>query len=113
MRRGKAKVSWEASCLPKNEGGLGIRRLELFNVALITSHIWSILTLKESIWVYGYVHINFVIVTCGNIFLEVTCRGDGVSYFKFVPLFEKLFGTKLEMALIFWLGSITGVPIVL
>ena len=50
-RRGKAKISWEAICLPKNEGGLGIRRLQDFNVALITSHIWIILTLKESIWV--------------------------------------------------------------
>ena len=51
MRRGKAKVAWEDICLPKNEGSLGIRRLELFNVALITSHVWSILTLKESLWV--------------------------------------------------------------
>ncbi|GKB52176.1 hypothetical protein Tco_0902929 [Tanacetum coccineum] len=28
MRKGKAKVSWEVVCLPKKEGGLGIRRLE-------------------------------------------------------------------------------------
>ncbi|PWA66686.1 reverse transcriptase domain, Reverse transcriptase zinc-binding domain protein [Artemisia annua] len=47
----EAKVSWDSICLPKNEGGLGIRRLEDFNVALITSLIWSILTLKESFWV--------------------------------------------------------------
>ncbi|GKE08312.1 putative reverse transcriptase domain, reverse transcriptase zinc-binding domain protein, partial [Tanacetum coccineum] len=26
MRRGKAKASWSSVCLPKNEGGLGIRR---------------------------------------------------------------------------------------
>ncbi|GJW87384.1 putative reverse transcriptase domain, reverse transcriptase zinc-binding domain protein [Tanacetum coccineum] len=57
MRRGKAKVSWESVCLPKNEGGLGIQRLETFNVALITYHIWSILTLKESLrdkWVHTH-----------------------------------------------------------
>lgn len=51
MRRGKAKVSWEAICLPKHEGGLGIRSLKPFNVALIMPHVWSILTLKESLWV--------------------------------------------------------------
>ncbi|GKC54852.1 hypothetical protein Tco_1077597 [Tanacetum coccineum] len=39
MHVGKAKVSWEAICLPKTKGGLGIRRLQDFNVALKTSHI--------------------------------------------------------------------------
>ena len=47
--RGKAKVSWKVVYLPKEEGGLGIRRLDAFNQALISSHIWSILTLKESL----------------------------------------------------------------
>nr|XP_043639244.1 uncharacterized protein LOC122610314 [Erigeron canadensis] len=49
--RGKAKVAWEIVCLPKEEGGLGIRRLDLFNVALLSAHIWNIITLKESLWV--------------------------------------------------------------
>ncbi|GJV70936.1 hypothetical protein Tco_1490931 [Tanacetum coccineum] len=35
MRRGMAKVAWEDVCLPKEEGGLGIRRLGLFNQALM------------------------------------------------------------------------------
>nr|GFA77415.1 hypothetical protein [Tanacetum cinerariifolium] len=39
LGRGKAKVAWDVVCLPKDEGGLGIRRLELFNKALMTSHI--------------------------------------------------------------------------
>nr|GEV47613.1 hypothetical protein [Tanacetum cinerariifolium] len=51
MKKGKAKVAWEVVCLPKREGGLGIRRLEVFNKALITSHIWSLLSHKESLWV--------------------------------------------------------------
>ncbi|GJW46336.1 putative RNA-directed DNA polymerase [Tanacetum coccineum] len=51
MKRGKAKVAWDVVCLPMKEGGLGIRRLEMFNVALISSHIWSIITDKESLWV--------------------------------------------------------------
>ncbi|GJS45285.1 uncharacterized protein Tco_0595406 [Tanacetum coccineum] len=51
MRRGKAKVASEDICLPKYEGGLGIRQLEPFNVALHTTHVWSIITLKESLWV--------------------------------------------------------------
>ncbi|XP_071694872.1 uncharacterized protein [Rutidosis leptorrhynchoides] len=51
MKRGKAKVKWDVLCLPKDEGGLGIKRLKYWNVALMTTHIWSIITLKESLWV--------------------------------------------------------------
>ncbi|GJV72167.1 hypothetical protein Tco_1492162 [Tanacetum coccineum] len=39
MKRGKVKVSWDSVCFPKREGGLGIRRLDSFNVALMASHI--------------------------------------------------------------------------
>ncbi|GJX34832.1 hypothetical protein Tco_0246389 [Tanacetum coccineum] len=39
MRRGKAKVAWEDVCLPRKEGGLDIRQLEVFNKALIATHI--------------------------------------------------------------------------
>ncbi|GKA70771.1 hypothetical protein Tco_0776910 [Tanacetum coccineum] len=49
MRRGKAKVVLEVGFLPKKEGGLGLRRLDIFNKALMVSHIWSLLSLKESL----------------------------------------------------------------
>nr|GEX35132.1 hypothetical protein [Tanacetum cinerariifolium] len=48
--KGKSKVAWESVCLPKDEGGLGIRRLECFNTAIMASHIWKIISLKESLW---------------------------------------------------------------
>ncbi|GKD88720.1 hypothetical protein Tco_1364227 [Tanacetum coccineum] len=50
IRRGKAKVAWEVVCLPKKEGGLWLRHLDIFNKALMVSHIWSLLLLKESLW---------------------------------------------------------------
>nr|GEV14518.1 hypothetical protein [Tanacetum cinerariifolium] len=56
MSRGRAKVAWEVVCLPKDEGGLGVRRLDLFNKALMTSHIWKLLSHKESLWV-KWVHM--------------------------------------------------------
>ncbi|KAK1414832.1 hypothetical protein QVD17_30591 [Tagetes erecta] len=55
MKKGKAKVSWEAICVPRSEGGLGIRRIGDMNKALMTSHIWSIITNRESLWV-AWVH---------------------------------------------------------
>ncbi|GKB72331.1 hypothetical protein Tco_0933743, partial [Tanacetum coccineum] len=51
MRKGKAKVAWDVVCLPKDEGGLGVQRLDLFNKALMAVHIWKLLTMKESLWV--------------------------------------------------------------
>ncbi|GJV12664.1 hypothetical protein Tco_1354205 [Tanacetum coccineum] len=49
--KGKSTVAVGIVCLPKREGGLGIRRLHCFNSAIMSSHIWNLLTLKESLWV--------------------------------------------------------------
>lgn len=51
LKRGCAKVARDDVCLPRSEGGIGIRRLGVFNIALITSHIWRLLAKKESLWV--------------------------------------------------------------
>ncbi|XP_071709030.1 uncharacterized protein [Rutidosis leptorrhynchoides] len=51
LKRGKAKVKWDDVCLPKEEGGLSIKRLKYWNVALMASHIWRLLTLKQSLWI--------------------------------------------------------------
>ncbi|GJR77093.1 putative reverse transcriptase zinc-binding domain-containing protein [Tanacetum coccineum] len=50
-KRGKAKVYRDDVCLPTNEGGLGVRKLDTINIALMTSHIWKLITHKESMWV--------------------------------------------------------------
>ncbi|GJW93322.1 putative RNA-directed DNA polymerase [Tanacetum coccineum] len=70
--KGKAKVAWELVCLPKDEGGLGIRRLEHFNSALLVSHIWNLLSLKESLWV-KWVHAYKL---NGRNFWDVPIRGN-------------------------------------
>ncbi|XP_071704100.1 uncharacterized protein [Rutidosis leptorrhynchoides] len=51
MKRGKAKVKWDDLCLPKDEGGLGIKRLKYWNIGLMATHVWRILNHKESLWV--------------------------------------------------------------
>ncbi|GJR25235.1 reverse transcriptase zinc-binding domain-containing protein [Tanacetum coccineum] len=72
LGKGKSKVAWEVVCLPKDEGGLGIRRIECFNSALMTTHIWKLLTLKESLWV-KWIHeykLN------GRNFWDIPLRGN-------------------------------------
>ncbi|GKC45282.1 hypothetical protein Tco_1063004, partial [Tanacetum coccineum] len=75
FKRGKVKVAWDAVCLPKREGGLGIRRLEEFNKALITSHIWSFLSSKESLWV-KWIHSSILL----NVAVPILSKAaDGIS----------------------------------
>ncbi|XP_021971343.1 uncharacterized protein LOC110866503 [Helianthus annuus] len=56
FHKGKAKASWKSVCVPKFEGGLGIRRIGDVNKALMISHIWSILIKRESLWV-AWIHL--------------------------------------------------------
>ena len=45
-----AWCSWENICKPKEEGGLGIRRIDLFNKALLTKRIWRMRYPKVGLW---------------------------------------------------------------
>ena len=46
-----AKISWESVCLPKKEGGLGLRRVKDSNDASVMKHIWNLFYRKDSLWV--------------------------------------------------------------
>ncbi|GJY03440.1 putative reverse transcriptase domain, reverse transcriptase zinc-binding domain protein [Tanacetum coccineum] len=72
LKKGKAKVAWDSVCKPKLEGGLGIQRLDDFNIALMATHIWSIITHKESLWV-KWIHSYKL---KGRSFWDVPCLGD-------------------------------------
>jgi hypothetical protein len=43
-------VSWNDVCRPKNEGGLGVRDLKLFNVSLLEKWRWRLLVGGDSLW---------------------------------------------------------------
>ena len=65
MKRGKVEVSWDDVCLPNYEGGLGVRKLGTFNIALMSTYIWKLITHKESMWVkwihaYKLEHCSFL-----------------------------------------------------
>nr|XP_043639208.1 uncharacterized protein LOC122610275 [Erigeron canadensis] len=72
LEKGKAKVAWDVVSLPNQEGGLGIRNLDIYNVVLMVAHIWNLLALKESLWVkWIYIHR-----LRGRSFWEVPLRGN-------------------------------------
>lgn len=47
----KAKVSWRMLCVPKQGGGLGIRKLEEWNHVAMMRHFWSLFVKACSLWV--------------------------------------------------------------
>jgi hypothetical protein len=49
--KAKAKVSWDRLCCPKVEGGLELKRLEVWNCAAMLNHIWSLFAQAGSLWV--------------------------------------------------------------
>ncbi|XP_010451229.1 PREDICTED: uncharacterized protein LOC104733344 [Camelina sativa] len=55
----KAKVAWSDVCLPKKEGGLGLRSIEEANKVCILKLIWRILSAKGSLWV-NWVHRHLI-----------------------------------------------------
>lgn len=46
-----AKVAWSTVCLPKEEGGLGIRSFLIWNQVLCLKFIWLLLSKAPSLWV--------------------------------------------------------------
>jgi hypothetical protein len=48
MRTTEAKVAWEQVCLPKKEGGIGIKRITKWNKNALLKHIWNLC--NGSIW---------------------------------------------------------------
>ncbi|KAJ9535204.1 hypothetical protein OSB04_un001715 [Centaurea solstitialis] len=49
--KGKCKVAWDVVCRPTSCGGLGIKRLAVWNRALLSKHLWDICSNRNSLWV--------------------------------------------------------------
>jgi hypothetical protein len=47
--KARAKVAWEKLYFPKNEGGLGIKRSDVWNKASMLNHIWNLFTKAGSL----------------------------------------------------------------
>ncbi|GAU48536.1 hypothetical protein TSUD_282880 [Trifolium subterraneum] len=43
-------VKWTQVCLPKNKGGLGVKDLEMFNLALLCKWKWRCINDKDALW---------------------------------------------------------------
>ncbi|GKD24017.1 hypothetical protein Tco_1225720 [Tanacetum coccineum] len=92
---GKAKVAWNVVCLPMDEGGLGIRKLDAFNKALMTTQVWKLLSRKESLWV-EWIHVYKL---RGRSFWDIPYRGNMTwgwrNVLKLRPLIREFIWKKI------------------
>ncbi|GJX65445.1 RNA-directed DNA polymerase, eukaryota, reverse transcriptase zinc-binding domain protein [Tanacetum coccineum] len=51
LTKGKAKISWKSICKPKEQGGLGIKNLQVWNEVLIVKQLWKVIAKKDTLWV--------------------------------------------------------------
>ncbi|KAJ9561753.1 hypothetical protein OSB04_006913 [Centaurea solstitialis] len=61
--RGRCKVAWTLVCRPRNCGGLGFRRLAIWNRALIAKNLWAVLSNRECLWVDWILRIGSGLMT--------------------------------------------------
>lgn len=54
--RATTKVAWTTVCLPKKEGGLGLRRFCEWNKVLCLRFIWLMFSTTNSLWVQWHKH---------------------------------------------------------
>ncbi|XP_028117723.1 uncharacterized protein LOC114315305 [Camellia sinensis] len=51
LKKSGAKVAWVHLCVPRNEGGLGFKSIEVWNKAVIAKHVWFLFSGGEqSMW---------------------------------------------------------------
>nr|GEX16431.1 hypothetical protein [Tanacetum cinerariifolium] len=48
---GFTSVAWNDICVPKSQGGLGLRSIKLLNEGLKIKYLWNIISNKDSLWV--------------------------------------------------------------
>ncbi|XP_022895471.1 uncharacterized protein LOC111409689 [Olea europaea var. sylvestris] len=70
-------VAWKDLCLPRDEGGLGLKDLKSWNLALLSKSLWNIQHKKDTLWI-RWVHQVYLQGTCiWDVFFALTDRALG------------------------------------
>ncbi|GAU30676.1 hypothetical protein TSUD_39000 [Trifolium subterraneum] len=86
-------VKWDHICLPRDVGGLGVKNLKLFNIALLSKWKWRCVNDSEAIWMdvlrYRYGHLPSVILNG----VPTTCESKASIWWKDLANIGESFGS--------------------
>jgi hypothetical protein len=95
MKAGKARIAWKDICVPKNEGGLGIRRIRDMNLALMASRLWSIISKKNSLWVNWIYSDRLKDKSVWNYKVPASCGSSWKKMMNLRPLYRQFFWSAI------------------
>ena len=55
----KALIAWERVCRPKNEGGMGLINMQLWNRAAIAKLCWDLANKEDKLWI-KWIHVYYM-----------------------------------------------------
>ncbi|WZY72874.1 hypothetical protein YC2023_005114 [Brassica napus] len=101
-KKGIAKVAWTTVCLPKQEGGLGVRSIYVWNQVLGLKFIWLLLSNSPSLWTDWHKSIH---LTGNSFWAIVPAQTDSWAWkriLKLRPLALQMFGLPWVLLLTTW-----------
>uniref|UniRef100_A0A803PE03 Reverse transcriptase domain-containing protein n=1 Tax=Cannabis sativa TaxID=3483 RepID=A0A803PE03_CANSA len=87
MAMGPSLVAWEHVCIPKSDGGLGLRDIQKWNTAAMTRYVWDIVSKKDCLFV-KWIH---------NVYLKDRCWWDYEAPTDCSWFWKKLVGVKSQV----------------
>ncbi|GJS99190.1 RNA-directed DNA polymerase, eukaryota, reverse transcriptase zinc-binding domain protein [Tanacetum coccineum] len=86
LTKGNAKVSWDNICKHKDQGGLGLKNLYVWNEVLLVKHLWNVAAKKDTLWVRW---INVKILKGRSIWEISTKSNSSMGWKNILRLREK------------------------
>lgn len=96
--RAAARISWENFCLPRSEGGFGLRDVQLWNKTLLLKLIWLLHDENVSLWIYGVSNIGYKRRVSGALRNLRKDLRSGNLFSNFVVSISGSWGVKSGMA---------------
>jgi hypothetical protein len=104
----KAKVAWNDICFPKKEGGLGLKRIEVWNKTSMLRHIWSLFARSGSLWVAWIKEIFLKKISFWSVSIPQNCCWCWRKILKLRDIAKKLLrfevgdGKNIHLWMDFW-----------
>ncbi|GFY81203.1 hypothetical protein Acr_01g0010120 [Actinidia rufa] len=87
-------AAWDDVCLPKMEGGLGLKNLEAWNVALLSKNLWNIHAKKDTLWV-RWIHQHYL--QDSNIWAYIGRKQDSKLIKQLLEIRDKMLSPEGSM----------------